>query len=776
MQCYTELTPPTAVSHSIRIALLGLKANNLVIARTSLLQIFELKDVGQESDSTSAQEVEPNVGDLKAEIADRSYFATDLAFSNQTTSSTKLVLVAEYPLSGTVLSLAKIKPLRTKSRGEALLVAFRDAKFSLVEWNPFTYSLSTVSIHFYEGQEHLYPWAGDHAQYYTFLTVDPNNRCAALKFGPRQLAILPFRQADEDGGADHADLDGDVEMKGAKRDGTKPEKSLYHKSFVLPTTALEPSLTHPIHLAFLYEYREPTVAILSAAKAPAASNLFERKDTLVYTVFTLDLEQKASTTILSVPNLPFDLVEIIPLKQPVGGALLVGANELVHVDQSGKTIAVAVNEFAKECSAFPMADQSEIGLRLEGCTITPFSDNCDMLILPRCGSSAILTFKLDGRSVAGLQITLITPEKGGDIISTQASSAVDLGQGYVFVGSEEGDSLLTTCRSKGAQASRKKLLDNLDEDEDIDLDADDIEDDDIYGDSTEQNGKKSSNTESIDPSQISIQIVDRLPNFATTAEIVLCSRQFPNAESIDDPALEQTSRTQLVAPCGRDRQGGLAVMHPDIYPDVIQRTHVAGIRSIWPISVKANKTEISDGETKVDMNTGLSNQVMFDSYVITTARTEAGGEESTLCSIKGTSFEKLSDHGDFGEDVAGTVSVGTMMGNTRIVQVLTTEIRVFNAEFGLEQILPIVEDEMAGIKVVAASFCDSHVVLIKDDASLVILEATKADELEESDLPEAITSTKWISASVYQSQIHTAGAAVLFLLSAEGLLKVSESK
>ena len=69
-----------------------------------------------------------------------------------------------------------------------------------------------------------------------------------------------------------------------------------------------------------------------------------------------DLEQRASTVLISVPNLPSDLWKVVPLALPIGGALLVGTNELVHVDQSGKTIAVAVNEFAKLGSNFGFAD------------------------------------------------------------------------------------------------------------------------------------------------------------------------------------------------------------------------------------------------------------------------------------------------------------------------------------------------------------------------------------------------------------------------------------
>jgi hypothetical protein len=40
---------------------------------------------------------------------------------------------------------------------------------------------------------------------------------------------------------------------------------------------------------------------------------------LVYKVFALDLDQRASTIVLPVPNLPSDLAMVITLPLPVGG-------------------------------------------------------------------------------------------------------------------------------------------------------------------------------------------------------------------------------------------------------------------------------------------------------------------------------------------------------------------------------------------------------------------------------------------------------------------------
>ena len=114
---------------------------------------------------------------------------------------------------------------------------------------------------------------------------------------------------------------------------------------------------HPVHLAFLHQYREPTFGIITSTMS--ASNSLGRRDHFTYMVFTLDLQQKASTTLLSIGGLPQDLFRVVPLPAPVGGALLVGTNELIHIDQSGKSNGVAVNPMTKQSTSFTLVDQSE---------------------------------------------------------------------------------------------------------------------------------------------------------------------------------------------------------------------------------------------------------------------------------------------------------------------------------------------------------------------------------------------------------------------------------
>ncbi|EOD53127.1 putative cleavage and polyadenylation specificity factor subunit protein [Neofusicoccum parvum UCRNP2] len=535
MQVYTELTPPTAVSNAVSLAFLGPRANNLVVAKTSLLQVFELKSIVTEVGQA------PKDGLAAALPADDAAEPADL-FVQRTEHTSKLVLVAEYPLQGTVLSLARIKALDTKSGGDALLIAFRDAKMSLVEWDPANHTLSTISIHFYEGEElQGAPWDAELGQYHNFLVADPSSRCAALKFGARHLAILPFRQIGDDlvEGDDYdPDFDEPMDAPAAKEKVTNGDvpQTPYKSSFALSLPQIDPTLTHPVHLDFLHEYREPTFGIISANKAAAASLLYERRDILTYTVFTLDLEEKASTALLSM-----------------------------------------------------LADDAELS-----------------------------------------------------------------------------------------------------------FDEEDLEDDDdLYGD-------------------------------APIKDMAIASHKLTDA--------------------------------------------AAG--AVWSVHAKkpAPKGMVPTGPQ--DAEAKLAADVDYDRFLIVSRSNSEGGEESAVFNITATGFEETSQ-GDFEREDAATINVGTIAGGTRIVQVLKAEIRSYDSELGLDQILPMEDENGSELRIISASFADPYILVIRDDSSVIVLQADANGEMEEIDRGDTLLSTKWLSGCIHQSP-STGDKALAYLLTAEGGLHVFE--
>jgi cleavage and polyadenylation specificity factor subunit 1 len=682
MNCYTELTHPTAVSHSISLPLLHAKAHNLVVAKSSLLQVFELKSVVvTEGDNDAAENGDTSPQDFAADTLDRT-FTTDVTLQ-RIEHATKLILVGEFPLAGTVSSLGRVKLQNTQSGGEALLVAFRDAKLTLVQWDPERHTISTISIHYYENSLAAAPWAPDLNQCPSYLTVDPSNRCSVLRFGPRHLAIVPFRQPEDDLIED--DFDSDLDDPADRPTSDKKlingdlltSKTPYGASFVLPLTVMDPEIIFPIHLAFLHEYREPTFGILYSTRAPSTSMTLERRDLLRYKVFTLDLEQQASTTILSVSQLPTGLHKIVPLPLPVGGALLLGNNEIVHIDQAGKSTAIAVNEFAKTTTTFPMNDLSNLALKLEGCAVESLGDGGDLLLVLTSGELAILSFKLDGRSVAGLSLHKVLRSQGGGLGPVGISCSSNLGRGKIFLGSEDSDSLIIGWSRKTTQLSRKRShADMLSDDSDISFNEDDIEDDDdIYGgDSTlTKVASRTSTTGPIVPDSIIFRVHDKLPNLCPSGDVTFGRL---NSKTNSDTNTN-TSALQLVYPNGRGHSGGIAISRQELDPVTIKQLDIPSAQAVWAFHATppAPKGLIPKGEKDSE---GLSSaEATFDKHLIASSTSDSGGD-SYLYDISSTGRVQKAQHGDF-ETEGATVDIGTLSNGTRIVQVKISEVRCYNS-------------------------------------------------------------------------------------------------
>jgi len=573
------------------------------------------------------------------------------------------------------------------------LIGFRDAKLSLVEWDPERPGISTTSIHYYE-QDDLQgaPWTPSLKSCVNYLTADPGSRCAALKFGPRNLAILPFKQGDEDVNMDDWDeeLDGPRPEKSSTitNGSGKKEETPYGSSFVLRLPSLDPNLIHPIHLAFLYEYRDPTFGILSSMLSPSSSLLFERRDYLTYMVFTLDLDQRAVTTILSVTGLPYDLFEVIPLPAPVGGALLVGRNELIHIDQAGKANGVGVNMFAKQCTSFGLVDQSELEMRLEGCLIEQLSiQSGEMIIVLQTGELAILSFNMDGRSVSGLSVRRVSSDAGGSVISTRASTLSCLGPSTLFVGSEDADSVVLGWSRKSNQLSRRKSRMELDDDTFLDQDEDeedDDADDDLYGDGpavaarVTANGASGASSANSKAGDYIFQIHDSLLNIAPVIDITFGNSGFYSDSEDKLDAEGVIGDLELVAAVGKAKAGSLAVLHKNIQPKIIGRFEFPEARGIWTMSAKRpTEKGLEAHKEKSAMSGDYGVEAQYDRLMIVSKSLPDGTESSDVYALTSATFEALTGT-EFEPAAGSTIEAGTLGNGLRVIQVLKSEVRSYD--------------------------------------------------------------------------------------------------
>lgn len=837
-EVYTELTAPTAVSHALNLPFTSATAENLIVARTSLLQIFsttthetELSPSNATSSSNPASKEKEGGIDRRALDADEEgTFAADIALQrSQVETVTKLVLVAEYNLSGSVTGMQRIKLLTSRSGGEALLLSFKDAKLSLLEWDPSTNAVTTISLHYYEREEFWSPVVPEGLS--TILVADPGSRCAALNFAGDMVAILPFRQReDEDLSLGNVDGGGhDLHMAEGEDDDwdpSAPEKKLedepdsemagvadktkedpvaaksaaadrpYHSSFVLPVSRLDDAIAHIISLTFLHEYREPTFGILYAPRRTWAGLLAAegRKDTVSYIVITLDLEQRASTPILSVSGLPYDVSKVVALAPPIGGSLLIGGNELIHLDQAGKTTGVAVNPFARKSTNFAgLADQSDLCLELEGSSVVELEgENGDILLVTKTGEAVIVGFKTDGRNVSGVNITRLANHPTS-LVGGRVSALIALGSRRLFIGCTEGDARLLKWKRKGekkkpGESLKEEVAENED-DEDVYKMLEDM-DDDLYGggDSSAYRKAERRGSEVKAMGEYIFSTHDRLLNLGPFRDIVLGRPTFaPDSQARQIGVTPELELVATAGPLNTPEDAGISILRKSITPTIVGKFDFPSCQALWTVRARSGKAAANSalvGLTSGEEDQGAEEE--FDGFLFVSK-----SEESQVFRV-GDTFEEVRGT-DF-ESEGETLEVGVVGGGMRVVQVVGEQVRVYDCELQLAQIIPMFDEETGeeGPNVVRARVADPYVLLVRVDGSVVVYRVDKGNlELVEEERGERVKSGRYSSGCIYVARKGVFSPAadgikeekeeketkvevdyVLFLITVEGCLQV----
>ena len=74
-------------------------------------------------------------------------------------------------------------------------------------------------------------------------------------------------------------------------------------------------------------------------------------------------------------------------------------------------------------------------------------------------------------------------------------------------------------------------------------------------------------------------------------------------------------------------------------------------------------------------------------------------------------------------------------------------------DLGLALIYPVWDEDTSDERMaVSASFADPYLAILRDDSSLLLLQADDSGDLDEVPIDEPFTSTKWLSCSLYQDK------------------------
>ncbi|KAJ3211452.1 Cleavage and polyadenylation specificity factor subunit 1 [Entophlyctis luteolus] len=750
MHTFTSSTLlPSAVDVAVPCAFTHPNARNLAIARASLLQIYLVRPL-----------------------------------SNSPDAPPSLSLSHEFKLMGVISSMARVR-LPSKDV-DALLLAFADAKMSLVEFSRANSTIVTVSIHYFERDEIKRELTVE--RHPPELRVDPQSRCAALYFFGDRMAILPFRQ----------DVTSDPDDPSSKYP--------FHPSHVFKISEIDPKVRRIVDFVFLHDFFEPTLAILYETYQTWTGRLAARSDNRNLLVVSLDMTKKTFPIIYQTTHLPYNCTSLFPLTSPLGGLLIKSTNALIYVDQTSLPgVAVAFNAFYGREQALPLpppadaqgptpvlrdnmlyhasnvTDYRNWGLSLAGSDLAFVNPDTCVVI---CATGEILLVELVGHDDAGsgwsrrnggvkrfrvtrTGVRSTVPSPGCMVRvgvssypgSTSAFAALNFVPGtsgelkqffdetkgfarvHLFIGSRVSDSLLVclTENPNGEFAVRSAgdIVDRPAENglrsvvgvKSARMDEED-EDEDLYGGSSKVSkavGGSLPNGPDSTASlpRFSFRVCDVLPGLGPVRDFTLGE---PAKYSTDDfmPG-ENILRRDLEAVCcvGNGASGALGILSRNVRPKVLTTVELNEIKEVW--SVKC-----MDPSLDAYGNDFHKFLIMSKEFGTTVLKTD----------------EELNEISDSGFYTAGpTVFAASVLRETAIMQVQPNGVLLLDFKGQLIQNLEIGDDDTW---IVSCSVVDAYVVLLMNVGDLVLLRASESDRalsivLEKKDV--AVTS-----ASVYCSE------------------------
>ncbi|XP_053531243.1 cleavage and polyadenylation specificity factor subunit 1 isoform X1 [Ictalurus punctatus] len=656
---------PTAVEFSVYCNFISSEEKNLVVAGTSQLYVYRI--IHDYESSTKS---------------DKS--------SDGKSRKEKLEQVASFSLFGNVMSMASVQLVATNR--DALLLSFKDAKLSVVEYDPGTHDLKTLSLHFFEEPELRDGFVQN--VHIPIVRVDPENRCAVMLVYGTQLVVLPFRK----------DTLTD-EQEGIVGEG---QKSSFLPSYIIDVRELDEKLLNIIDMKFLHGYYEPTLLILYEPNQTWPGRVAVRQDTCSIVAISLNIMQKVHPVIWSLSNLPFDCTQVMAVPKPIGGVVVFAVNSLLYLNQSVPPFGVSLNSQTNGTTAFPLRVQEEVKLTLD-CSQAAFITSDKMVISLKGGEIYVLTLITDGmRSVRAFHFD----KAAASVLTT---CMVTMEPGFLFLGSRLGNSLLLRYTEKpqesasddGTEKERDKEKDKQEEppnkkkrvDSNSNWSAgkasmlDELDEIEVYG-SEAQSGTQLAT--------YSFEVCDSILNIgpcvnASMGEPAFLSEEF---QSNPEPDLE------VVVCSGYGKNGALSVLQRSIRPQVVTTFELPGCQDMWTVISNEEKPEQPPAEGERETQEDVEKQELpVDDEKNKHGFLILSREDSTMILQTGQEIMELDTSGFATQ--GPTLYAGNIGDNKYIIQVSPMGIRLLE---GVTQLHFIPVD--LGSPIIHCSVADPYVVIM----------------------------------------------------------------
>ncbi|KIM69381.1 hypothetical protein SCLCIDRAFT_1207782 [Scleroderma citrinum Foug A] len=684
-----KLTPATIIRPPNHVPFLL----NIVTAKSNVLRVYDVREQPFVASNHAESErekrthirkgTEPVEGEVEMDQGGEGWVNMgSVKSSGRQDSATTLhcYFVREHVVHGTITGMEKVRTISSsEDQLDRLLVSFKDAKIALLEWSDSVNDLLTVSIHTFERAPQLASL--DSALFHPTLRADPLSRCAALSLPKDSIAILPFYQTQ-------------AELDLVEQEQTLARDVPYSPSFILDfVTDVEPNLRNVIDFTFLPGYNNPTIAVLCQVEKTWVGRLKEYRDTARLYIFTLDLLNHTYPVITAVEGLPYDCISLLPCAASLGGVVIMTSNALIHVDQAARRVALPVNGWAARVSDMPMLPlENDLELTLEGGHLV-FADEKTFFVIRKDGMIHPVEILSDGRTVSKLTISPALAQ------TTIPSTAIQLGGGFLFVGSTVGPSvLLKTHRVEeelpcgGEEPATPAAV--------VDTHMDIDDDDDLYGESkaatqTTPNGAPFRGPITRTRSVIHVLLCDSLPAYGPISDMTFSLAK-----------IGERHVPELVAATGSGHLGGFTLFQRDLPVRVKRKHHIlGGARGIWsfPIrqSYQVNGTSYEKA-TNSEHDTVIISTDANPSPGVSRVATRAAKTELAISTrIPGT-----------------TIGAAPFFQCTAILHVMANAIRVLEPDGTERQIIKDMDGNLPRAKIKACSICDPFVLILREDETI----------------------------------------------------------
>ncbi|XP_015426860.1 PREDICTED: cleavage and polyadenylation specificity factor subunit 1 [Myotis davidii] len=601
----------------------------------------------------------------------------------------KLELVASFSFFGNVMSMASVQLAGAKR--DALLLSFKDAKLSVVEYDPGTHDLKTLSLHYFEEPELRDGFVQN--VHTPRVRVDPDGRCAAMLIYGTRLVVLPFRR--ESLAEEHEGLMGEG------------QRSSFLPSYIIDVRALDEKLLNIVDLQFLHGYYEPTLLILFEPNQTWPGRVAVRQDTCSIVAISLNITQKVHPVIWSLTSLPFDCTQALAVPKPIGGVVVFAVNSLLYLNQSVPPYGVALNSLTSGTTAFPLRTQEGVRITLD-CAQAAFISYDKMVISLKGGEIYVLTLITDGmRSVRAFHF-----DKAAASVLT--SSMVTMEPGYLFLGSRLGNSLLLKYTEKLQEAPASAVREAADKEEPLSkkkrVDStvgwsggqsgpqDEVDEIEVYG-SEAQSGTQLAT--------YSFEVCDSILNIGPCANAAMGEPAFLSEEFQNSPEPD----LEIVMCSGYGKNGALSVLQKSIRPQVVTTFELPGCYDMWTVVAPGRKeqeeTPQGEGAEQEPSTPDTEDDGRRHGFLILSR------EDSTMILQTGQEIMELDTSGFATQ--GPTVFAGNIGDNRYIVQVSPLGIRLLE---GVNQLHFIPVD--LGSPIVQCAVADPYVVIMSSEGHVTM--------------------------------------------------------